>query len=446
MHRRNLLLLCLVVPTCLLAWAARDRSEHGRRFAEVIRQIESRYLEPVGKDELFAAALAGIFTTLDDGSRYLDAAAYREVSATRDPGLAGIGVEIAEAESADAIVIVAPVVDGPAWQAGLTAGDQILAIDNAPVAGLGLPEVAAKLRGGPGTSLTLEILPSGNRPDVAGEKPLPATRSLSLTRQLLTLAGIRGDRREADGRWDWWLEGEPQIALIRIVQFSDRTADEVGRVIEALAAERPPAGLVLDLRSTAGGPVEAAVALCDLFLEEGPIVTVGNRRQPDAQQISTAVPGDLIAGAPLVVLIDDLTAGAAEVVAACLQDRNRATVAGSRSYGEGLLQVVLPLAGEETAIQLSTAEYRRPSGDPIDRPATASSDRPWGVSPDAGFAITLTREQFDRWRRWRQTRDRPAGLPPADRNADPAATLPRLADPVLGRGLQAFSVSESAAG
>jgi carboxyl-terminal processing protease len=435
MSRRNLLLLCLVVPTCLLAWAAQDRSGLGRRFAEVVRQVDRRYIEPVNSGQLFTAAVNGLFASLDGNSRYLDAATYHDLSTARDQASAGIGVEIATAEPSAGIVVIAPVVDGPAWQAGIVAGDRILSIDGQPVTGLSLQQVAEQLRGVAGTILRLEVVP----------RAADASRTITLTRQPLRVASIQGDRRLADGRWDWWLEGEPGIALIRITRFGEQTGEEIAEVFSELRVDAPPSGLVLDLRGNPGGQLEAAVAVSDLFLDEGTIVTTNDHRQPSARQISEANPGDLLDGAPLVVLIDDLTASAAEIVAASLQDHGRATIVGSRSYGKGSVQTLLPLPGAETAIQLTTAEYRRPAGTSIDRSPAAAGEEPWGVVPDDGYALTPTRQQLDRWRAWRHDRDRPAAAklpsPQSDAVADPAATLPRQADPVLARGLRAFTAA-----
>lgn len=433
MFRCNLLLICLVIPACLLAWVARDRSDLGKQFAAVVRQIDHRYIDSVDEGQLFKAAMNGLFASLDTNSRYIDAATYLDVSNALGQPSAGIGVEIATAKSPTGVIVVAPVPDGPACQAGLMAGDRILAINGQPVGDLSLQQVAEKLRGPAGTSLRLEVAAS----------PGINSRALTISRQPLSVASIQGDRRLADGRWDWWLEGEPGIALIRVSRFSEGTSTEIAEVLATLHLETPPSGLVLDLRGNPGGHFEAAVAVCDLFLNEGTIVTTNDRRQTSPRLTRQATPGDLLDGAEIIVLTDDLTASAAEIVAACLQDHGRATIVGSRSYGRGSVQSLLPLPDSATAIELTTSEYRRPSGAAIDRRPDATNDHPWGVIPDAGYALTLPREQLDRWRVWRHERDRPAAARgvflQSTTNADPAATLPRHADAVLARGLRAFS-------
>lgn len=433
MFRCNLLLICLVIPACLLTWVARDRSGLGKQFAAVVRQVDRRYIESVDTAQLFKAAMNGLFASLDANSRYVDAASYLDSSDTRSQASAGIGVEIATVESLGGVVVVAPVPDGPACQAGLVAGDRILTINGQPVDDMNLQRVAEKLRGPSGTSLRLEVV----------SPPKTNSRPLTISRQPLSVASIQGDRRLADGRWDWWLEGEPGIAMIRVKRFAEGTSTEIAEVLTTLNSEVPPSGLVLDLRGNPGGLFETAVAVCDLFLNEGTIVTTNDRRQTSARQTRQATPGDLLNGSEIVVLIDDLTASAAEIVAACLQDHGRATIVGSRSYGKGSIQALLPLPDTGTAIELTTSEYRRPSGTAIDRPADTTANRSWGVSPDAGYALTPTREQLDLWRAWRHDRDRPAAARSVFRqsvtSADPALNLPRHADPVLARSLRAFS-------
>ena len=433
MSRCNLLLVCLVIPACLLAWVTRDLSDLGRQFAAVVRQVDRRYIESVDEEQLFNAAMNGLFASLDANSRYIDAATYLDVSDTLGQTSAGIGVEIATTESPAGVIVVAPVPEGPACQAGVIAGDRILAINGQSVGDLSLQQVAEKLRGPEGTRLRLEVTtPPGTNP-----------RALTISRQPLAVASIRGDRRLADGRWDWWLEGEPGIAMVRVARFGESTSTEIAEVLATLHSETPPSGLVLDLRGNPGGLFEAAVAVCDLFLNEGTIVTTNDRRQRSAHQTRQATQGDLLNGAAIIVLTDDLTASSAELVAACLQDHGRATVVGSRSYGQGSVQSLLPLPNAATAIELTRSEYRRPSGAAIDRRPAATADHSWGVIPDAGYALTPTREQLDRWRAWRHDRDRPTAARgvflQSATDADPAATLPRHADPVLARGLRAFA-------
>ena len=440
MYRRNLLLLALIIPSCLLAWAARDRSGQGQRFAEVARMVSQRYVEPVEQEQLFEAAMTGLFATLDENSRYIPSQAHQDLAGRLDQRFAGIGVELSVSDHSGEVVVLSPVYGGPAWEAGMVPGDRILAINGQSVVGETVADVAARLRGEEGSRLRLLVASS----DAAGVSGL-GTRDVELTRRLITLESVRGDRRLADGRWDWWLEGEPGLAYLRITQFGEQTETEVEAVLDELAEARSPRGVILDLRGNSGGLLEAAVSVCDLFLDDGVIVTTLDHRRAASAVQRNASRGARLAGVPLVVLIDSFSASAAEIVAACFQDNKRAIVVGSQSYGKGTVQTLMPLLFGRGAIRLTTAEYRRPSGAAIERSVGAKNEKPWGVSPDSGFAFTPTGQQLERWFRWRRQRDWPqladADATKADPVADPAITLPRHADPVLARALTVFSES-----
>lgn len=445
MYRRNLLLLSLVIPACLLAWAAADRSGQGRRFAEVVKSVGQRYIEPVEQEQLFQAAMAGVFATLDDASQYVEPHRLESIAVPSEQESAGIGVELTVTEASHEVVVLAPVFGGPAWTAGVQPGDRILAIDGEPTRGLSLTDIVSRLRGSPASRLRLRVVQTV----ASGAAATPAVRDLQLTRRAIALESVRGDRRQADGRWDWWLEGEPGLAYIRITQFGERTSDDVTAVLATLVEAGPPQGLIIDLRGNTGGLLDAAVQVCDLFLADGVIVTTHDRRLPRGltrpQQATAAT---MLPEVPLAILIDSQTASAAEVVAACLQDHARATVVGSRSYGKGTVQTLVPLPAGQAAIKLTTAEYRRPSGGLIERAAGSGSGEEWGVVPNAGFAFAPTGQQLERWLAWRRRRDRPQQVA-RDVNshavADPAAVLPRHADPVLARSLAVFSQTAAAA-
>ena len=443
LYRRNLLLLCLVIPACLLAWAAADRSGQGRRFAEVVKTVGQRYIEPVEQERLFQAAMAGVFATLDDESQYVEPHRLESITVPSAQESAGIGVELTVTEASHEVVVLAPVFGGPAWTAGVQPGDRILAIDGEPTRGLLLTDVVSRLRGSPASQLRLKV-----EQTAAAGSAASLVRELQLTRRAIALESVRGDRRRADGRWEWWLEGEPGLAYIRITQFGERTSDDVAAVLATLMAAGPPQGLIIDLRGNTGGLLDAAVQVCDLLLADGVIVTMNDRRFPHGltrpQQATSAT---MLPEVPLAILIDSQTASAAEVVAACLQDHARATVVGSRSYGKGTVQTVVPLPAGQSAIRLTTAEYRRPGGGLLERAAGAGSGEEWGVVPDAGFAFAPTGQQLERWLAWRRRRDRPQQVASDASSrpvADPAAILPRHADPVLARSLAVFSQTASA--
>lgn len=458
MPKRNLLILFVALAAGVLSWMARDHGGHGRRFAEVVAAIEQRYVHQIDGDHLFAAAMNGVFATLDEHSGFLAGQAQDEFNAVLDQEFGGVGLQLAV--SGRQIVVQAPIVQSPAWQAGIACGDLIESIDGRPTDGMSLDDVVAALRGTPGTIVVVSVATpaTGAVPtlDPAVSPSTPVTRrSVALTRARVAMESVRGDRRLPDGSWNWWIEGEEAVALIRIVNFGERTADEVQAALEAVArrcAADGVSGIVVDLRGNGGGLLDAAVEVCDLFLNEGVIVSTRGGDGLVVPRQATA--GRQLPDVPLVVLIDGLTASAAEIVAACLQDSGRATIVGSRSYGKGTVQSLLPLSDGSATLKLTTAEYLRPSMATIHRNAADDTSATWGVQPMPQDEITPTRQQTGVTAAWRQARDaavfpddRPSccGSPsratmqmPATAPLRPAGKLPREIDPVLARGLEAL--------
>ncbi len=442
MHRRNLLIIAIVVPGCLLACAAQDRTGQGKRFAEVIQRIDKGYFRTVDSEQLFEAAMEGVFRKLDERSEFIQPSKLKNYERDFDKEFAGIGVELDTEPSSGDIVVVAPVYGGPAWQAGIRSGDRIVSVDDIETSGRILSEIVSQFRGVAGSKVDLCIEKPG-----ASQNDPSAIQDITISRQNITIESVRGDRRLPGGKWEWWLEGEPNIAYLRISHFGNRTDLEVTQLIEKLVAKQNPKGLVIDLRGNSGGMLQSGIAVCDLFLEDGLIVAVANDRvsgrtyRKQLQQKWDADPSQVLKGVPIAVLIDEFTASVAEIVAACLQDHKRATIVGSRSFGNASVQTITTLSSGPGAIRLTTNEYRRPSGASLNRSSTSRDSDAWGVRPDSNFAFSPTRKQLEDWITWRQDRDR---VRSAQSNAtfDPGALLPRNADPVLGRALTLFDVKK----
>lgn len=464
MPKRNLLLICLLPVVCLVAWAARDRGVHGRRFGEVLAAIDRSYLEPVDEARLFHRAIDGVFAGLDEHSAYVTDRDLEELDAALDQAFGGVGLQLSADLRDGSIVVDEPVVGSPAWRAGIQTGERITAVDGSPVQGRPLRDVVAMLRGRPDTPVTIELARASDDPEVvtADDGSPLGSRTVVLTRELVRTESVLGDRRREDGGWEWRLEGDERIGLVRIVSFGERTAAELDKALEAIGADGPPlAGLIVDLRGNPGGLLTAAVEVCDRFLDRGVIVATRGRKpgqlgagaSPDAPvgerrgplEIRRATAGAVFGDVPVAVLIDGLTASAGEIVAACLQDNGRSVTVGSRSFGKGTVQSLLPLSDGRSLLKLTTSEYVRPSGAPIHRrPHHNDADR-WGVSPDPAGSITPTGEALERMLAWRRERDRAprpvaADAPPA---GDPAASFPRHADPVLARALVLLGTADA---
>ena len=437
MPKRNLLLLFLAATVCLLAWLARDRSGHGRRFGEVMAAIERSYLEPVDQHGLFAAAMDGVFSKLDEHSAFIDGEGQRELEALLDQEFGGVGLELAVDPGTGRLTVVAPVVGSPAWRAGLAVGERIDAIDGVVTAGMPLRDAVGRLRGNPGTPVVVRVAPP------EGQAADPSVRDVTLVREAVRVECVLGDRRRQDGSWDWRIEGHPSIALIRITSFGEHTGEDLRRAIEAIEKEGRPRGVVLDLRGNPGGLLAAAVEVCDILLDDGLIVSTRGRSGTSGDvatlEARRATPGAVLQGVPMAVLIDGLTASAGEIVAACLQDNARATIVGSRSFGKGTVQSIVPLADGDGLVKLTTSEYLRPSNANIHRRATDGDGDEWGVSPDKGHEIAPTGKRIEALRRWRVERDAvPARGDDASAPSPPsAADLPGAVDPVLARSIEA---------
>ena len=458
MPKRNLFVLIMMVVTAVVAWLARDRAGHGRRFAEVLGAIERTYLEPVDQQSLFDAAMEGVFSRLDEHSAFVVGDRRDQLESLLDQEFAGVGLELSKPDPHGGIAVVSPVFGSPAWHAGIAAGDQILAIDGISTLQMPLVEAFRRLRGRPGAAVLLSVSSPLAESSGAEGTDGPA-RDIALVREIVRTESVLGDRRRSDGTWEWMVEGEPAAATIRITNFGERTADELRRAVEAITSrmtcadqqverdEQEPIGvLILDLRGNAGGLLSAAVEVCDIFLDDGVIVStkgrvLGGQGAGDAEttgDVRRATRGAALADLPMAVLVDGLTASAAEVVAACLQDHGRAIVVGSRTFGKGTVQSILPLSDGSGLLKLTTSEYLRPSRANIHRRSDDDdSDTDWGVSPDRGCEITPTGRQIDALQAWRRTRDI---VSPKDgwggvAGPESQASQPRRVDPVLAKAV-----------
>lgn len=309
-----------------------------RSFADIFGRIKSDYVEPVGDKVLLEHAIRGMLTGLDPHSAYLNEDSYKQLREGTSGEFGGLGIEVGMEDGF--IKVISPIDDTPAQRAGLRSGDLIIRLNDKSIKGLTLGDSVKLMRGVPGSSVELLVIREGV------DKPITFT----LERALIKVASIKSRVLE------------PGYAYVRLTQFQARSADEMIAAIEKLVEEADGQlkGLVLDLRNNPGGVLNVAVDVSDAFLEDGLIVYTDGRVKDSKLQFN-ATPGDVLNGAPIVVLINTGSASASEIVAGALQDSRRAIIMGEQSFGKGSVQTIIPVS-PTTAIKMTTARYYTPSG------------------------------------------------------------------------------------
>lgn len=328
--------------------------EELRRFALVFREVQRSHVEPVSEQQLMEAAIRGLLTGLDPHSAYLDKQELGALNEDASGAYGGLGLEV---QVRDGVLrVVAAIDDTPAALGGLKSGDIIVRIDGTPLEGDVMSRAVDRLRGTPGTQITLTVMRDAAEPF-----------DVTLKREVIKISSVRSR----------WLSDS--VGYVRISTFQADTASALNRAVSRLQKSASLDGLVLDLRSNPGGLLQAAVGVADAFVERGTLVSTRGRQSLATMQFS-ATAGDLLKGAPLVVLIDGGSASAAEIVAGALQDHRRGLVVGQRSFGKGSVQSVLPLANGD-GVKLTTARYYTPS----DRSIQAEGIVPDVELPDVEF-------------------------------------------------------------
>ncbi len=312
--------------------------QDARLLAEVLEHVRKEYVEDVSDKELIEAAIRGMMADLDPHSAYLDREQFNEVRISTSGEYSGVGIEVTLEKGA--VNVVNAIEDSPAAQAGVLAGDMIVAVDDVPVDTENLNDTIDRMRGESGTEVKITITRDKT------VEPL----EFVLERASVQVHSVRSALLE------------PGLGYVRISHFSETTTRDVERALSALKKENgaPLTGFVLDLRNNPGGVLEAAVGVSDIFLDDGVIVSAIGRAA-DAKFEMDAQAGDMLEGAPMTVLVNAGSASASEIVAGALRDHQRATLVGQKTYGKGSVQTVMPLSNGQ-AIKLTTSRYFTPSG------------------------------------------------------------------------------------
>jgi len=309
-----------------------------RTFSEVFANIKNHYVESVDDKELLENAVRGMLSGLDPHSAYLDEQDYNDLKVGTTGEFGGLGIEVGMEDGF--VKVISPIDDTPAQRAGVKAGDLVVRLDDTPVKGLTLKEAVDIMRGKPGTSILLTVVREGEG------KPL----KIEIVRDIIKVTSVKDKLLNK------------HYGYIRITQFQSNTSENLSDALEELKKNSDDTlrGLVLDLRNNPGGVLSAAVDVADTFLDSGLIVYTEGRAD-NSQARFSAMPGDSLNGLPIIVLINVGSASASEIVAGALQDHKRAVIMGTRSFGKGSVQTVIPLK-DGNALKLTTARYYTPSG------------------------------------------------------------------------------------
>jgi carboxyl-terminal processing protease len=338
------------VMTSIAKAAVADTYKQLNLFGDVFERVRSDYVEKPDDGKLVETAINGMLMGLDPHSSYMGPKEFRDMQIQTRGEFGGLGIEVTMEEGL--IKVVAPIDETPAAKAGILAGDLITHLDDEPVQGLTLNQAVEKMRGPVNTKIRLKVMRKGQ--DKATE--------ISIVRDVIRVRSVRS-------------KSEDDVAYIKVTQFNEQSTENVKKAIADLSAQingDKLRGFVLDLRNNPGGLLDQAISISDAFLEKGEIVSTRGRNTEETQRFNARA-GDLTKGKPIIVLINGGSASASEIVAGALQDHKRATVLGTRSFGKGSVQTIIPLGSGNGALRLTTARYYTPAGRSIQAK---------GISPD----------------------------------------------------------------
>ena len=305
-------------------------------FGDVFERVRAEYVEATTDQEMIEAAISGMLTSLDPHSSYMNAKSFRDMQVNTRGEFGGLGIRVTM--EGGFVKVISPIDDTPAFRAGIKPSDFITHLDGKTIQGLTLTQAVDKMRGKVGSDLKLTIRREGKDPF-----------DVTITRAVIKITSVRS-------------RVEKKVGYVRITQFNEQTDKGLKKVMAKLRKEIGPdiQGYVLDLRNNPGGLLDQAIFVSDAFLDKGEIVSTRSRQPEDTQRFN-ARPGDLAEGLPIVVLVNGGSASASEIVAGALQDHRRAVIMGTKSFGKGSVQTIMPLAGHG-AMRLTTARYYTPSG------------------------------------------------------------------------------------
>ncbi|MEA3367805.1 MAG: S41 family peptidase [Planctomycetota bacterium] len=346
------------------------------RFIEILRLVQKQYVNEVETEELFRDAIDGMLGGLDPFSNFIPAEEVDEFDKATRGKFGGIGIQIGMRRGL--LTVISPLEGTPAYEAGVLAGDMIIEIDGKSTDGIRLDEAVKTLTGEAGTKVTITVR------HVTG-----GVEKITITRALIEVPTVKGLRRDENNEWVYMIDEEKKIGYVRVASFVENSVPDLRGAVEQMQKDGMKA-LILDLRFDPGGILKTAVEMTDLFLDEGVIVKTKGRTTPYWE--ATATKEGTLPHFPMVVLVNQYSASASEIVSGALQDHHRAIILGERTFGKGSVQNVIPLKGEKSRLKLTTSKYYLPSGRCIHREQDMTEDDEWGVVPD--IVVSMTPEQY----------------------------------------------------
>jgi len=399
MSHRSLLLLLVAAMVSYVCHVRAEQNPYARYVAGGFSTIDRWALEDAPDQQLFDAAMHAMIDVLhqrgDTHSEFIDSQHRGDYADEYRQEFGGIGIHLRMlGDPPMPTIIGVPDPGSPSRHGDIHLADRIQAVDGRSTTGMDLEDVKRMIRGPIDEPVILTLMAPGSN----------STRDVTVNRTVVNIESVLGDIRGPDGRWNYVISENPRIGYVRITMFGDKTVSELGRVLADLQ-KGGLEGLILDVRDNAGGALDAAVKVSDMFLPAGRTIVTTRGRDGVVRDRSVSSGAGGYSDVPMVVIVDRNSASASEIVAACLQDYHRAVVVGQRSFGKGTVQRLIRVESGRSLLKLTSATYWRPSRKNIHRMPGDDESAEWGVTPDPGLEVKLEPGQYAQWRKFRARRD-----------------------------------------